>query len=207
MNRDMNDRVEAGWARAQAVDVLDDLRDLCARIELAGSLRRGKAYVKDVEIVALPSHKPTLLARLDTWVATGKVAKAVYPDGSHRWGEKYRGFVYGGIRFELFTADADNWGYILWLRTGPGDANQYVMQQLIAQQAPYRPSEGYWQADGQRIRTAEEADVFALLNMPVLAPEQRTLDAYAKALMPPHWWAQEWTAVEVEAAPTQQGMF
>lgn len=214
MQPDVNGRWEAAAVAGHARLLVDELRDLCDRIEIAGSLRRKQSFVKDVEIVALPKHRATLLARLDTWVATGKIHKATYGDTGTRWGEKYRGFIYAGVRFEIFIADADNWGYILWLRTGPGDANQYVMQQLIYQKAPIRPAEGYFrecdergEPTGAAIRVAGEAEMFRLLAMDTLAPEDRTLAAYEAALKAPHWWTQEWETVAVEAAPTQTGMF
>jgi DNA polymerase/3'-5' exonuclease PolX len=216
VKQDVNGRYEAAAVAGHAQRLVDELRDLCQRVELAGSLRRKKATVKDVEIVVLPTHRAQLLARLDLWVATGRIRKADYQAGTNRWGEKYRGFIYGGIRFELFIADADNWGYLLWLRTGPGDANQYVMQQLIYQKAPCRPAEGYFrecdaagEPTGARLRVAEERDLFALLGMPMLPPEARTLEAYQAALKPPHWWGQAWDMVEepTEVLPTQTGMF
>lgn len=217
MQPDVNGRWDAGYAAGHARLLVDELRDLCAKIELGGSLRRKQATVKDVEIVALPHQAAALLARLDMWVATGKIRKAMYGDAGRqtpRWGDKYRGFVYAGIRFEIFLADADNWGFILWLRTGPGDANQYVMTQLIRLGAPYRPALGYLrecddrgEATGAVIRVAGEAEMFRLLAMDYLAPEDRTLAAYEAALKAPHWWTQEWETVAVEAAPTQTGMF
>lgn len=203
----------AGKSNTCAV-LLEELRELCERIEIGGSLRRKAPMVKDVEIVALPKHRAQFLARLDYWVATGKVTKAVYGETGNRYGDRYRGLVYAGIRFEFFIADADNWGYQFWLRTGPGDANEYVMTQLKYQKAPYRPAGGYFrecdehgEPTGATIRVAGEADLFRLLAMDSLAPNERTLEAYAAALKAPHWWAQEWDRVDVVAAPTQTGMF
>lgn len=219
-------RVAAGAARRIAEGVQIGLADVCragalgeAQIEIAGSLRRGTPTVGDIEIVALPEHAPTLLARLDKWVATGAVKKAIYSDGTTRWGEKYRGLIVEGMRVEVFLADADNWGYILWLRTGPGDANRYVMEQLQRLNAPYRPQGGYWHVVGAqrdaestaqpstRIRVPDERELFRLLgSAQVIAPGERSLQRYATVLS---WkrWASEWTWAAQDAPPVQGSMF
>jgi len=189
------DRIEAAVARHHAEALVAQLAPLCQRIEIAGSLRRGKADLKDVELVALPIDSKALLARLDNWVIAGKIRKAIYPDGSQRWGSKYRGFTYESIRFELFTADADNWGYQLWLRTGPADANEYVMRQCISYQSPYHARDGYWWAGDARLSVPDEVELFRLLGMPPLHPVYRTLERYQQLLSPPQW-ASEWTVAE-----------
>ena len=113
-------KVAAEEAREKVLIIRDMLKDQCDEIVIAGSLRRGKALVGDGEIVALPKYAPNLLARLDRMVAEQLIVKAAYGEKrTTRWGEKYRGFVYQGLRIELFVAEPENWGYILWLRTGP----------------------------------------------------------------------------------------
>lgn len=197
-------KYSAREVRPVAEYVVGDLSDLCATIEIAGSLRRGKPYVGDVEIVALPKRASELLARLDTWVATGKAWKAIYSNGTTRWGEKYRGLRLARSEFtvELFLADADNWGYVYWLRTGPGDANAYVMQQCIARHSPYRAVEGYWREveSGRRLRVAEEAELFRLLGMAYVYPKDRTLDDYQRRMN--CRWVKDYTLVEDDSAPT-----
>ena len=195
------ERIPAADAWRLAVPVVEQLRDLCDRIEPAGSLRRGRATVGDVEIVALPTFAPALLARLDTWVAVGKIHQAHYPHNTLRWGGKYRGFVLRGkpsVRFELFLADADNWGYQFWLRTGPGDANHYVMSRLAS--APYKPRDGYWWIGDTRLRVADEDALFRLLGLPFIPPEQRRIEVYQRGMVG------DWAAVDsleyAESGPT-----
>lgn len=54
----MSLREALGLARILA----DDLRPHCSRIEIAGSIRRGKAWVNDIEIVAIPKQVPVAAA-------------------------------------------------------------------------------------------------------------------------------------------------
>jgi len=199
-------RIKASDARGRADTIKQALEDLCDRIVIAGSMRRGKEDVGDVEIVALPHRAPELLARLDALVAAGVITKARYGAGATRWGVKYRGLMFEGLRIEVFLADQHNEGYILWLRTGPGDANQYVMQECIRQSAPYRAEGGYWRVKGdgdnpepeaKRISVPDEKEMFRLLGMAWVAPAERTLAMY-RQMMRNVSWAQQVTFVPDE---------
>ena len=105
------------------------LTEHCDWIAPAGSYRREKPDIGDVEMVAIP--KPTLLAHMDELVRNGTIAKMVYFNkngkSSYRWGEKWRAFTFtsGGVtvKFDLFLCDMDNRGNQFELRTGPGDKN------------------------------------------------------------------------------------
>jgi DNA polymerase/3'-5' exonuclease PolX len=104
-------KVKAEEAREKVEIIRELLESQCRQIVIAGSLRRGKALVGDAEIVALPKYAPNLLARLDRMVAEQLIVKAAYGEKRlTRWGDKYRGFVYQGLRIELFLAEPDNWG-------------------------------------------------------------------------------------------------
>ncbi|MCK6581081.1 MAG: hypothetical protein L6Q98_23550 [Anaerolineae bacterium] len=202
--------IPAHLATRRVNEVIEDLRDLCVQIEPAGSLRRGRDMVNDVEIVALPKRRTDLLARLDRWVLLGEISKAFYGGAagkqSNRWGDKYRGFEYRGVRIEIFLADADNWGYIYWLRTGTGQANQFVMQQLLARKAPYGPLEGYWYwyPGRRKISVPDELELFRLLGiMHVIPPGARREEAY-RTLMTGNWATTvTWAGAEDEMKPVQ----
>lgn len=200
----------AVWAQKLASSVQRELGDLCVIVHIAGSLRRGASQVGDIEIVAQPKEHRAgdLLARMDTWVATGRVRKAVYGDGTHRWGEKYRGFCLNGldIKIEVFVVDADNLGYQLWLRTGPGDANQYIMSQMLERHAPYRCEGGYFQHNGARLRVSTEAELFRLLGMPIIPPNERSVERYHREMGSPAWgWAAGWTVAQQQPEQRIQG--
>jgi DNA polymerase/3'-5' exonuclease PolX len=174
-------------ARAIADELRVDLADLCEQGVVAGSIRRWVRYVKDAEIVVLPKNAPTLLARLDSWLIAGQVKKALYNNSGERWGTKYRGLIYKGLRVEIFIGDSDNFGYLLWLRTGPSEANKYVMQQCIYQAAPYRAEGGYWWKDGRKLSIPDEPEMFRLLGMMPILPHLRSIDAYHKFMSPARW--------------------
>ncbi len=167
------------------------LGEHCERLAVGGSVRRGSSEPKDVELVVIP--KPSLWPVLDGLVTAGVVGKADY-GGKTRWGQLYRGVDVGGVKVEIFTATEATWGYIYWLRTGPGAAGQYVVSRLW--DSPVRAQDGAiwyapdWQMVGkawvskrrQQVRVADERDFFGLLNMPYVEPAYRNEKVYRDAL-------------------------
>ncbi len=182
-------------ARRLVESVIADLADY-GQFFVAGSIRREMTSVKDGEIVALctPEQERNLLARLDGLVLAGKVSKANYSDTStpsYRWGNKYRGLQVGsrenGMKVEIFLATPDNFGYIYWLRTGPGDANMELMTRLSYLHAPVRFEDGkaWWVTyEGSalskkcQLRVPDEDALFGMLNMRYVPPKDRTEGMY-----------------------------
>lgn len=157
---------------------------------IAGSIRRKKPDVGDVEHVVIPkmrkltsglfgepSEQNALLVRLDEEVEalSGPIAKAVYPDMRHRWGEKYRGVVFNGFRHEVFIADEQNWGSILAIRTGPADYSRMLVTKLLDARR-YRQQDGYvrYASDGAIRAVPTEEEFFRLCGVEYVAPEERT---------------------------------
>lgn len=171
-------------ARILTNSALELLRPYADQIEVAGSIRRQKPEVKDAEIVLIPTDGNLRRFKVTVWsmVQRGIFAWSSYVDKNgtttYRQGDKYYGLDFRGLRVEVFLAQPDNWGYIHWLRTGPGDANQYIMGWLHATKAPYRARDGYWWAGEQMLATPTEADVFNLLGLPFIQPNERTPDLY-----------------------------
>ena len=184
----------------RAWDAVDKVCDLIkghySRIEVAGSLRRCKINPKDGEIVVIPTA--TLWPRLDELVKAGTLAKAKYGlKETFRWDGKnaaYRGVDVDGLKVEIFCAKPETWGYIYWLRTGPGDANQYVMRQMA--QSRIRAQGGAiwyakdWRRDGDKwvsqtkkqVNVPDERVFFGLLGMGYVPPQDRRIEIYENAM-------------------------
>lgn len=138
------------FGAAVAVEEAEKVRDLFADCIVqgcvAGSLRRGKTEVGDVEHVIIPrldagglfGSEPVnlLLERLDELVRTGRLCKAVKSDGKTRWGARYRavtlpgGPTGGRLHHELWMGDDANWGSLLCIRTGPQEFSTLVVTKL-----------------------------------------------------------------------------
>jgi len=159
------------------------------RWEFAGSLRRQRPEVGDIEHVIEPAvgdvergdglftiKEPTNLLwhHLDALLRGGHVTKHVYGATGFRWGERYRGVDYRGFNHELFKADADNWGAILLIRTGPADYSERFVTRLKSG-GMYRQQDGYviHVASGRRVKVDSEERYFGLVGAEYVAPRFR----------------------------------
>jgi DNA polymerase/3'-5' exonuclease PolX len=150
------------------------LAPFCARIEIAGSIRRGKPQVKDIELVAIPNLVPTGLfgdelvtdpdfcAVVNQWPAVKGTPEGRYTQ--RRLPE--------GIVLDLFMAHADNWGSILLIRTGDWEFSKYFMGTVLPRHG-YQHHDGYVWRDGLKVPVREECELFALVGMPYIEPSQR----------------------------------
>jgi DNA polymerase/3'-5' exonuclease PolX len=131
---------------AQAIPLAEKIKaalsPACERIEIAGSVRRRRPTVGDIEIVAIPKLRPDLGAQLSLFGEPSKMVSALdlllnkmVSEKNHlTWGGKngdlYKNFLVqfnsdgSEIGLDLFITTAAQWGYIFALRTGPGDFNK-----------------------------------------------------------------------------------
>ena len=186
-------RVPLHTAQIIANQFYDLLSDLPGHMTIAGSIRRKKPSIGDIEIVCLPENRIELLNRLDMLEQDGTIKKALYGDKS-RWGDRLRGCIFQRMQVEVTIADKDNFGYQLWLRTGPGDKNKFVMTQMIIHKPPVRFGDGYaWHvkydedvAGGFRqlakLHIPDEWKLYHILGMREILPWERTEQAYRRQI-------------------------
>lgn len=160
-------------AYAIASNVLEQLRPHCERIEIAGSIRRKKALVGDIEIVAIP--KPYSVGLFDSGIAS-IVNRWEKVKGDMEYGKtKYtQRILPEGIKLDLFFAEEGNWGSIFAIRTGSADYSHKVLANGWVRQG-FRSEGGYLFRDGDRYEVREEKDLFKLVGVPYVEPEKRNL--------------------------------
>ncbi len=172
-----------GTAQYIAQEVVKELTPFCDRIEIAGSIRRQKAEVGDIEIVCIPTTEADDLFSGDPDAPRRRVdgfrqqVNAMdHIKGSALLGKFMQRTRYistgESITVDIFTATPDNWGYIFAIRTGSmtfskGLANTWV-------QAGFRGREGMLHdANEVPIILREERDLFELLQRRWVEPEER----------------------------------
>jgi DNA polymerase/3'-5' exonuclease PolX len=153
----------------------------CDRIEIAGSIRRCKAEVGDVEIVCIPKksaggHRDirwvlaadSLGRRLKGDLATGKYVQL------QTWFDDD-----GPMKVDVFTARRENWGLIYAIRTGSAEYSHKVLACGWVRNG-YHSVEGMLTRDGDKsVRDAEmlpvyeEEDLFRMAGVPWVKPEER----------------------------------
>jgi len=169
-----------------ARDLLLTLAPYCERIEIAGSVRRRKPQVKDLEIVYI-SRVDAIAFNTLFAVETPLIDLALrhlIDAGDLDWdqqvkrnGPKYKRLVYRQqLVVELFAATPQNWGYILALRTGPAEFNQALVS------PPWKGGikpldvsfvDGVVHRNGQPVDVPDERAFFDLFNLPVIDPAAR----------------------------------
>jgi len=185
-------------AQTIARQILAILAPYCTEIQIAGSVRRQKAEPKDIELVYV-SDVTTVqsdlfgavdeFALIERGIATLLVHEICRRDeGLRRWGPRYKRLIHceSGAAVELFAAQADNWGYILALRTGPHEFNK--LWACHPWHGGCLPTEitlrdGHLWRDGRVLETPTEAAFFTAVGLPCWPAEERTperLQAYLK---------------------------
>lgn len=154
-------------AKHIAESLVKVIHPYCTRIEIAGSVRREKEYCKDIEIVLIPINANKLfnvlgmhLLKLDLYF---KYIKN---------GEKYKQFKYQGETIDMFIAHPDNWGYIFAIRTGSSDYSHNVLANGWVKKG-FKGENGFLTKNGIIVPVREEIDLFNLIGIPYLPPQER----------------------------------
>ena len=143
----------------------------CDRIEIAGSIRRRKPDVGDIEIVAIP--KPYGVGLFATGIAT------VVDQWPRVRGElpcKYtQRELPEGIMLDLFFATKENWGLIYAIRTGSADYSHFVLAAGWVKNG-FKSMDGMLHnREGHAIVVPEEEDLFRIAGVPWTDPINRSM--------------------------------
>jgi DNA polymerase/3'-5' exonuclease PolX len=168
----MKTRMSLPQAQRLAEKIVTEIRPFCERVEIAGSIRRRKPTVGDIEIVCIPRHQPDLFGdpgeslldiKLLELLKEGRLSKG------RKNGDKQKEFIVpsGGCQLDLFITSPDCWPVIFTVRTGSEDFTKRLVTQK--NKGGLLPSnlhvdEGrVWKTDeGTPLALKEEADLLAL---------------------------------------------
>lgn len=156
-----------------AAKILEGLSPFCERIEIAGSIRRRRENVNDIDIVALPGAgqlaafrarvlakatpvsdgQQTIIARLENGVQLDVwIAKRPYQD--------------------MFFKTVTNFGTLLLCRTGSKEHNIKLCQRAKDLDLHWNPHAGVYAGD-KLLACETEEEIFAALKMEFVPPEKR----------------------------------
>lgn len=171
----------------EAIQIAERYRDAlafdCINCEIAGSLRRKKPEVGDIEICIQPLGIP----QIDLFGEVVGVNCPVYRiidhvfDGIERIkdGERYKQFALPeGVALDLFIIKPPaQWGYQFAIRTGPAEFNKWLV--TTRQKGGVLPSNcksigGAIYCAGEMIEMPTEQSYFEFLGLDWIAPEDRT---------------------------------
>lgn len=189
----MSDKMKTRYPRAEALKVAAELcqalKPACDRLIVAGSLRRGKLDVGDVEILYIPKFEdrkidlltvePVNLAEcvIADLLLSGTLLKRPSKSGSFSWGAKNKLAIHslGGIPVDLFASTESNWFNYLVCRTGPSESNIRIASAAKAKGWQWNPySSGFTRDDHcEAYLVTREKDVFDFVSLPYYEPRHR----------------------------------
>ena len=166
------------------------LRPRCQRIQVAGSIRRRKPMVGDIEILYIPvaTTRTNLLGEpskqlntLDQEIQTlisARVLDFRYNKAGHRiaYGPLNKCLVHvpSGMGVDIFCTTEERWAMSLVIRTGPAEMNIRLMKTALAQGlSGHAYGEGFTLPDGSLQVCRSEEEVFTAVGWPYLPPEER----------------------------------
>ena len=186
----MNDRYGLASAKEVADQLVRLLAPHCERIAVAGSIRRRRPDVKDIELLCASKVTSTadlfgravtnwyfLNNKLDALVADGSVLKKrANKSGRYSYGEHNKLLVHvpSGIPVDVFSSSTNNWGMSLVVRTGSKDFNVRMMARFRELGMRGHAYGGVTDQEGNEIECPDEETVFRLLGWSWMPPERRS---------------------------------
>ena len=154
--------MELGRAKTIAEEVIKRLSPYCQRIEIAGSVRRNKPTVRDIDLVLIPS---------DPWNLSHEIM-GLGP--SSLKGEKLKRVTYNGIQIDLYYATPEAWATLLLIRTGSKENN--IRLAMLAKKKGWHlaaSGAGLFNEKGQRVAGGSEESIYEALELPYQEPWER----------------------------------
>lgn len=181
----------AGLARR----FVECLEQYCHQIIVAGSIRRQRPMVKDIEILLVSKttevkdpidmfdrtiKRLSADIELERLLGNGTIYKRPNSNGHFTWGAENKLAVHAksGIAIDFFFTTAEKWFNALIVRTGPAAFNKRVAQTAIDKGWDWHAyGDGFTRNEGKssidRHQVTSELDLFQFLGIPFLIPEDR----------------------------------
>lgn len=196
-------RIPLAEAERIAGEIVQLLAPYCERIEIAGSIRRRRPLVKDIELLCVPrvirtatdlfgtQHAETdqLHAHATALREEGRFGDRLDKNARPAFGERYKRLTYEGIALDLFSVKPPaQWGLQLVIRSGPAEFSHRLVSNIM-----HRLPDGstgllphglkvdrgaIWRLDwrglpSELVPTPTEESVFEVLGIAWVAPEDR----------------------------------
>jgi len=145
----------------------------CERVEIAGSLRRKRPSVHDIDVVCIPKYNEV---QVDLFGGTEKVSQVdIALKDLVTGGDKIKHGSIDGIPFDLYVASEETWATLLLIRTGSRERN--ILLTTKAQRLGYilrADGTGVMElGTGKRIAYESEEAIFWSLGLKYVPPEKR----------------------------------
>ena len=168
------------WCLGQELTTWLDQVPGVTRTSIAGSLRRMRETVGDLDVLAAAKQPARVIERFRTSPFAGRVLAA--------GGTKASVITPQGVQVDLRVVAPESFGAALQYFTGSKEHNVRLREQASRQGLKINEYGVFQVKTGKRIAGREEADIYKALGLPWMAPELREdsgeLDAAAAGTLP-----------------------
>lgn len=154
--------MELTRARKIAEEVMQKLAPYCEKIEIAGSIRRCRPLVNDIDLVAIPSNQ-------------GHFAYQLHQLGHLKMdGQKIIRVQMPEITLDVYVATPETWATLLLIRTGSKEHNIMMCSRAKRMSMKlHADGSGLFAPGEQRVAGDTEESIFKALGLPYKEPGRR----------------------------------
>ena len=163
------------------------LSPFCEKIEIAGSIRRLRPNVNDIDFVVLPKYGQTLALRErckarcrvvkdgeQNYIVAMPISAAQREQLDHSgWDVQIDIFIAHPGKCDLLQTVPSNFGSLLVCRTGSTAHNIWLVEQAKKNYMTWNPYVGVTDPEGYVIAGETEQDIFRACDVPFIEPEKR----------------------------------
>lgn len=164
------DELDLREAEKTAAIVNDSIEPLCEKLEIAGSIRRKKAKIHDIDFV--------VLAKSDNdWLKINEKLRQLKAKPNCAGNSVIKAYVpCENVFFQVdfYRAQASTFGIHLLVRTGSADHNMWLAGQAFSKGMRLKYSQGLLK-DDLPVAGGDEAGVFGALGLPCPVPCDREI--------------------------------
>lgn len=138
----------------------------CEKIEIVGSVRRGKPVVHDIDIVMIP--KPEAVLVVDSLLTSIGYVRLNGAKIKRLWRGR------DSIGIDIYIATPATWATLLLIRTGSKESN--IRLASIAKRQGWHlkaNGDGLFNEKGERIAGETEESIYEALGIPYQEPNER----------------------------------
>lgn len=160
----------------------------CVRVAIAGSIRRNRSMVGDIDIVAIPriDYQYDLLG--SPMAATHRGNDSIKTLGNtyhvEQLGPEISKIHIDGIQIDIFWATIDTFGSVFLCRTGSKEHNIALASYARARGKRWIPNKGVAIQGDTTFPAPEESIIYDLLDLPFIPIQQRDPENLHPALAP-----------------------
>ena len=155
-------------AQTYAEYLLTEIRPLCDNVLVAGSIRRQKPTINDIDIVVIPKKQKDVF-----WDAiAARLENRGFRKVQH--GPKLMTYRHpkGTFTVDIYRATPETWGVLTLIRTGSTEHNIALCKRALHLGLELSAKDGVLK-EGQVIASETEEGIFEALKMTYVKPENR----------------------------------